>query len=123
MLVAAALPKGDPVQRNGSRLAPVFLVCLAIIAVPSCLQAQSDAAKAFKANCALCHSEDGSGNSPTGKALKAKDLRSDEVQGKADADLADVIAKGKGKMPAFGAKLSPDKIKELVAYVRQLPKK
>ncbi len=110
-------------QLNASRLAPVVLVCLAIVAIPLSLQAQSDAAKVFKANCTLCHSEDGSGNSPTGKALKAKDLRSDEVQGKADADLADVIAKGKGKMPAFGAKLSPDKVKDLVAYIRQLPKK
>jgi cytochrome c6 len=123
VLLAAALTKGDPMQLNASRLAPVVLVCLAIVAIPLSLQAQSDAAKVFKANCTLCHSEDGSGNSPTGKALKAKDLRSDEVQGKADADLADVIAKGKGKMPAFGAKLSPDKVKDLVAYIRQLPKK
>ena len=110
-------------QRNGLRFAPVVLVGLAMLAVPSCLQAQSDAAKLFKTNCTLCHSEDGSGNSPTGKALKAKDLRSDEVQGKADADLADVVAKGKGKMPAFGAKLSADKVKSLVDYIRQLPKK
>jgi mono/diheme cytochrome c family protein len=110
-------------QRNGSRFAALVLVCLAIVAAPSRLHAQSEAAKLFKTNCTLCHSEDGGGNSPTGKALKAKDLRSDEVQGKTDADLADVIAKGKGKMPAFGAKLSADKVKSLVDYIRQLPKK
>ncbi|HLW86856.1 MAG TPA: cytochrome c [Terriglobales bacterium] len=107
----------------GSRLAPCVLVCLAIAAVPNRLLAQDDGAKIFKASCVLCHSEDGSGNSPTGKALKAKDLRSDEVQAKTDADLTEAISKGKGKMPAFGAKLSPEKVKSLVAYIRQLPKK
>jgi mono/diheme cytochrome c family protein len=102
-------------------LALASLPCLLVFA-PSCLQAQSDAAKIFKTNCTLCHSEDGSGGSPTGKALKAKDLRSDDVQGETDADLTQAISKGKGKMPAFGAKLSPDKVKLLVAYIRQLPK-
>ena len=110
-------------RRVTLRLAPRILVCLAVIVVPSCLQAQSDAAKVFKASCTMCHSEDGSGNSPTGKALKAKDLRSDEVQGESDAQLTEAITKGKGKMPAFGAKLSSDKITSLVAYIRQLPKK
>ncbi len=108
--------------RVGWRLAPSILVCFVVLAAPCCLQAQSDAAKIFKTNCTLCHSEDGSGNSPTGKALKAKDLRSDDVQSKTDADLTQAISKGKGKMPAFGAKLSPDKVKSLVAYIRQLPK-
>ena len=87
------------------------------------LQAQDDPAKVFKKNCVLCHSEDGSGSSASGKALKAKELRSDEVQGKKDADLLDAIDKGRGKMPAFGSKLSADTVKALVAYIRQLPKK
>jgi cytochrome c6 len=86
------------------------------------LRAQGDAAKSFKTNCALCHAPDGSGNSPPGKALKAKDLRSPEVQQQSDADLTLAITKGKGKMPAFGAKLKPDEIKALLAYVRELAK-
>jgi mono/diheme cytochrome c family protein len=109
-------------QRIGLRL-PSILVGLAILAVPSCLQAQNDAAKTFKANCMVCHSEDGSGSTPAGRGLKAKDLRSAGVQAKTDAEITDTIAKGKGKMPAFGAKLSADQIKAVVAYVRQLPKK
>jgi mono/diheme cytochrome c family protein len=84
--------------------------------------ARADADKVFKTNCVLCHSADGSGDSPTGKALKAKDLRSDEVQKKSDDELATIIAKGNGKMPAFGSKLSPDVVKSLVAYVRSLKK-
>ena len=92
-----------------------------VAATPS--RAQSDAAKAYKANCTLCHADNGSGSAPAGKALKAKDLRADETQKKPDAELADTIAKGKGKMPAFGSKLSPEMINALVAYIRQLAKK
>jgi mono/diheme cytochrome c family protein len=106
------------------RLVPaVFLTTLTILALPSAARAQSDAAKLFKTNCTLCHGADGSGDTPTGKALQAKDLKSDEVQKQTDAALAEVIAKGKGKMPAFGSKFSPDVINSLVTYIRQLPKK
>lgn len=85
-------------------------------------RAQSDAAKIFKANCVLCHSADGSGESATGKALHAKDLRSHEVQEQSDAELTEAITKGKGKMPAFGAKIHPDDVTKLVAYIRGLKK-
>jgi mono/diheme cytochrome c family protein len=107
---------------QGTRLSVASGILVFLMMAPSALQAQNDAAKIFKTSCTLCHSDDGSGNSPTGKALKAKDLRSDEVQNKTDAELTETITKGKGKMPAFEAKLSPDKIKSLVAYIRQLPK-
>jgi mono/diheme cytochrome c family protein len=100
-----------------------MFVCFANLIFPSSLRAQNDAAKAFSANCVLCHSANGSGDSVSGKALKAKDLRSDEVQKKTDAELADFITKGQGQMPAFGPKLSADTIKSLVAYIRKLPKK
>jgi len=100
-----------------------FVAMLAVFALPGSARAQDDAAKTFKANCVLCHSADGSGSSPTGKALKAKDLRSDEVQKKSDAELTETITKGKAKMPAFGSKFSPDMIKSLVAYIRAMAKK
>src|ERR1700680_82191 len=87
------------------------------------LTAETDAASLFKSKCVMCHGEDGSGNTPSGKALKAKDLRSEETQKKSDAEIAEVITKGRNKMPAFAQKLKPDQIQQLVAYVRQLPKK
>ncbi len=89
---------------------------------PALMQAQSDPAKLYAANCVLCHSENGSGDTPTGKAVHSKDLRSDEVQKQSDTDLAQIIAKGKGKMPAFGTRIHPEGITKLVAYIRQLPK-
>jgi mono/diheme cytochrome c family protein len=97
-------------------------ICLATLVLPSGLWAQTDPAKVFKTNCSLCHSDDGSGSSPTGKAMKAKDLRSSEVADKTDAQLAEVITKGSGKMPAFGAKIRPDGVTQLVAYIRSLKK-
>jgi mono/diheme cytochrome c family protein len=87
------------------------------------LTAETDAASLFKSKCVMCHGEDGSGNTPSGKALKAKDLRSEETQKKSDAEIAEVITKGRNKMPAFAQKLKPEQIQQLVAYVRQLPKK
>src|SRR6202521_3234739 len=96
-----------------------ILCCLAL---PSAMQAQSESAKIFKTNCVLCHSANGSGDNATGKAFHAKDLRSAEVQKRSDEKLAEVIAKGKGKMPAFGSKIKPDDVKKLVAYIRALPK-
>jgi cytochrome c6 len=111
-------------RRIFASCAPAALVVILVGLALACpARAQDDAAKTFKANCVLCHSADGSGSSSMGKALKAKDLRSDEVQKKSDAELTETITKGKGKMPAFGSKFSPDMIKSMVAYIRAMAKK
>jgi cytochrome c6 len=108
-------------MRKSFLLTMVGMLCF--LAAPSTIWAQSDADKIFKTNCVLCHSADGSGSSPTGKAMHAKDLRSDEVQKQSDAALSEVITKGRGKMPAFGAKIKADDVTTLVAYIRALPSK
>jgi mono/diheme cytochrome c family protein len=122
--IFGAKPNGEHMRRIflDSVTAGISLALLAL-ALPSSLGAQTDVAKVYKTNCVLCHAADGSGNSPSGKALGAKDLASTEVQKKSDAELTEVITKGKGKMPAFGAKLKPDDIKQLVAYIRSMAKK
>jgi len=94
-----------------------------MLTLPGFARAQDDAEKMYKTNCVLCHAPDGSGTSPSGKALKAQDLRSEMVQKQSDAELTAVITTGKGKMPAFGKKLKPDQIAQLIAYIRALPKK
>lgn len=105
------------------RICFILAVSLMAAAFPQWIMAQTNAAALFKSKCVLCHSEDGSGNSPSGKALKAKDLRSEEVQKKSDVEITQVISKGQNKMPAFGQKLTPDQIEQLVAYIRHLGKK
>ena len=76
----------------------------------------------YKAKCVGCHAADGAG-SALGKKLGAHDFHGAEVQGQSDDQLAEVIAKGKAKMPAYEKSLKPDDIKALVAYVRSLGKK
>lgn len=83
-----------------------------------------DGAKLYTANkCASCHGPDGHANVPAGKALKARDFSSPDVQGETDAVLSAVIANGKNKMPAYGKQLKTAEIAELVAYTKALGKK
>jgi len=85
--------------------------------------AADDAATLFKTKCAVCHGADGSGATAQGKALKVRDLRSAEAQKQTDAQMTEIITKGKNKMPALGKNFSPDQIKQLVAYIRGMAKK
>ena len=101
----------------------IFAICTLCSAAAGVSQTQGGATKTFKANCESCHSADDSGNTGLGKALKAQDLRSADTQKQSDAALLEAITKGRGKMPAFGAKLKPDDITRLVAYLRTLAAK
>ena len=85
--------------------------------------AAEDAATLFKTKCAVCHSADGSGNTAQGKALKVRDLRSPEVQKLNDAQMAEIITKGKNKMPALGKNFTQEQVKQLVALIRGMAKK
>lgn len=112
---------------NPIRLLPL---CLAVaLSVPALAQgsdtsapAQDSGASVFKANCILCHGEDGSGNTPVGKAFKAAALTDPTVTKLSNDDLHAVIKNGKnGKMPAFKDKLSDAQIDSVIAYIRKLP--
>jgi mono/diheme cytochrome c family protein len=71
----------------------------------------------------MCHGKDGSGQTSLGKKFNLRDLRSPEVQKLSDAELFEIIGKGKEKMPAYLNNLGHDNIHALVAYLRQLGKK
>jgi mono/diheme cytochrome c family protein len=92
-----------------------------VFALPA--KAQDDAASLFKAKCAACHGADGKGEAPMGKKLGARDLSSAEVQKQSDAQLTEVVTKGRNKMPPYEGKLSKEQIAQLVAYIRVLGKK
>jgi mono/diheme cytochrome c family protein len=101
-----------------------FIVFLTVLFFcVSATQAQGDVAANYKAKCSACHGPDGTGNVPAGKALKARDFHDPDVQKESDADLANIIANGKNKMPKYSDKLKDAEIKDLVAYVRALGKK
>ena len=80
-----------------------------------------DAKTTFEAKCATCHGRDGRGKTFKGKLSHARDFTRAEWQNEVtDERLFNSITKGKGKMPAYGKKLSEDQIDALVRYVRQL---
>jgi mono/diheme cytochrome c family protein len=73
--------------------------------------------------CSVCHAKDGSGNTAKGRKVKAKDLRSAEIQKLTDAELIKDVGQGKGKdMDGFEKELGADMIKQLVVYCRSLAK-
>jgi cytochrome c6 len=85
-------------------------------------QASAAAKATFQSKCAMCHGPDGAG-SEVGKSMNVPDLRAPVVQKLPDAQLAQVIADGKGGMPSFKSSLSEDEIHALVAHIRSLRQK
>ncbi len=75
-----------------------------------------------KAKCALCHGEDGSGNTEAGRSKKVRDLRSPEIQKMTDAELTSAIRAGHASMPGFGGQLTTQQVATLVTYIRGLAK-
>ena len=96
---------------------------IAALLVGACLvstAARADVAAGeatFRAKCAACHGADGKGK----EMMKTRDLASADVQKMSDADLSGMITNGKGKMPAYKT-LTPDQVKDLVAFIRSLKK-
>ena len=97
-----------------------LLVFATIIVASAGISLGADAAAIWAQNCASCHGKDGSGTTTMGKRLGVKDYSKD--QGFSDAEAANVIKNGKGKMKGYKAKLSDADVKALVAYVRSLKK-
>ncbi len=63
----------------------------------------------FLDNCAICHSDDGSGG--TGNDIRGED---DE------AEIAATVESGVGSMPAFADTLTEQEIADVAAYVAQI---
>jgi cytochrome c6 len=104
------------------KLLLLTLVLFLVALVPALSLAQ-DVAAIFKSKCAMCHGPDGSGKTAMGEKFNIRDLRSAEVQKQTDAELSQIIAKGKNKMPAYEGKLAKEQVDQLVAYVRDFGKK
>jgi len=99
------------------------ILAVVIVTIAAFPLAADDAATLYKSKCAMCHGATGAGDTPMGKKLAIKNLGSPDVQKNNDEKLQQVIAKGSGKMPPFGTKLSEAQIKQLVALVRAFAKK
>ena len=102
------------------------LAVLAMFLVSPPTVSADDGAALFKQKCAVCHGQDGSGDTAMGKKKGIKALGSEDVQKKSDADLTSQIADGGAKKEAAHAfkkkGLTDDQIKSLVSFVRSLKK-
>jgi len=98
----------------------IISVIVAVVFAFSGAAFAADASALWGQHCASCHGKDGSGNTAMGKKLGVKDYTKE--QGFSDAEAANVIKSGKGKMKAYKDKLSDADVKALVAYVRSLKK-
>ena len=88
---------------------------LAIIATMAMPLFAADGAATFKAKCAVCHGADGSKVIP---AMGVKPLNTPDVKAKSEAQIADVILKGQGKMKAQS--VSPEDAKAVAGFVKSL---
>lgn len=74
----------------------------------------------WRQNCARCHGMSGRGDGPEGPMVRSPDLTTADFQNRAtDEEIANVIRKGRNKMPAFET-LPPRVIEMLVQHVRRL---
>lgn len=82
--------------------------------------------KIYGYDCAMCHGAAGEGKGDVAASmnLSLKDWRSTPaVSEMSDADMFDIIVKGKGKMVGEGDRLKPEQAWTMVHYVRSLAKK
>jgi mono/diheme cytochrome c family protein len=116
MILVAKQEEPSPMLKN-----IVYASALSLFIAGTLCSAQT-AADIYKSKCQSCHAADGSGNTPAGKAMKVQPFSQPATVKMSDDELFNITKKGKGKMPAFGGKLTDDQIKELIAYIRTLQK-
>lgn len=75
----------------------------------------------YEKNCKLCHGANGDGGPvklDDGTKLKVPSLREGHALKHPDSDFVKQITKGGDGMPAFGEKLKPEEINDLVRLIR-----
>jgi mono/diheme cytochrome c family protein len=80
----------------------------------------------FDSACGKCHGSDGRGGVPAAEGLAPPRNFADPAfqASRTDAQLREVIVKGKGQMPPFGKLFDEPQLDQLVAHVRGFnPKK
>lgn len=100
----------------------VLVLGLSVFLLASFTAAQSAGETLFKSKCAACHGPDGAGKTAMGEKMGIRNLALPEVQKQSDAELTQIITKGKNKMIPYEGKLTPEQIGDLVKHIRSLKK-
>jgi len=104
-------------------LSTFLITTIAAISILAGEPQQKEPKQVYLDKCAVCHGEDGKGQTAKGKKLKVKDVSSPEVKKMTDAQMLDIVLKGKGDdMDGYEKDLGADMSKKLVAYMRSLAK-
>jgi mono/diheme cytochrome c family protein len=80
--------------------------------------AAADGKVLYETKCAACHGKDGVAK-PPGKGSRSFNDPAFQAQASMDA-IADITAQGKGKMPGYRSKLTPEQIQAVAAHVKTL---
>jgi mono/diheme cytochrome c family protein len=105
--------------KHNVRIAVLVLLSAALV-LPAVAQQSGEAT--YKAKCAMCHGVDGTGNTPVGKSMKLRSLKSPEDIKATDAELFKDTKSGVGKMQGYAGKLTDAQTTDVVAYIRTLQK-
>jgi mono/diheme cytochrome c family protein len=98
----------------------VLALLSASLAVPAIAQQAGEST--YKAKCAMCHGADGVGNTPVGKTMKVRSLKSPEDVKMTDAELFKDTKSGVGRMQGYAGKLTDAQINDVVSFIRTLQK-
>jgi cytochrome c553 len=120
---AAAIPIHSAfIMKHLSKIATASLALL----LGTALGYAAPASENWENHCVKCHGADGKGQTKAGKKLQLKDYTDAKVQAEMkDEEMTKTISDGvndkagKEKMKAYKNELSPDEIKDLVAYTRK----
>src|SRR5258708_27610147 len=102
-------------------LAGVLILLYTALSATATVQKNADASVLFDKHCDSCPGKDGQAKTFKAKFNHARNLTDSKWQAEVtDERLFNSISNGKGKMPAFGKRLSEAEICGLVAHVRRL---
>jgi len=93
----------------------MLVLLVAALVVPTAwADATPDGAAIYKSKCAMCHGANGEGKA----SMKTVQFPASLTE----AEIAKITDAGKGKMPAYKGKLSPDEISQVAKHVKTLAK-
>jgi cytochrome c553 len=96
----------------------VMTIAVALFVLIPNLSWADDGATIYKTKCAACHGADAAGK----PAAKIPSLTGDDAKKLSDADLTKAITE-KPKHAGVAKSLTPDQVKMVVSYIRDLQKK
>ncbi len=96
----------------------VMTIAVALFILIPNLSWAEDGASVYKTRCAACHGADGAGK----PAAKIPSLTGDDAKQLSDADLSKAVTE-KPKHAGIAKSLTPDQVKMVVSYIRELQKK